>query len=184
VNVQAVVRQYANALYQVATSHQRAEVVGRDLADLARLVDGHAELKAVFETPLVVPRKKRALVDALAAASPDLAIEVRRLLELLADRNRLMLIGEIADAYEQRAMAAARVVAADVVTAVPLDDGGKARLADALGKATGQTVTITERVDPGIVGGMVARVGSLVFDGSVVRQVERLRQALLAEAQA
>jgi F-type H+-transporting ATPase subunit delta len=182
VSALSVARQYANALYQVAEAHQRTEPVGRDLADLARLVEQHADLKAVFETPLVVPRKKRALVDALAAASPDITVEVRRLLEMLADRNRLMLVAEIAAAFARRVMAADRVVAADVVTAVPLDEGRKASLAQALGQATGQTVTITDRVDPGIIGGVVARVGSLVFDGSVVRQIERMRQTLLGDA--
>ena len=59
---------------------------------------------------------------------------------------------------------------------------GQARLADALGKVTGRTVTVNARVDPAIVGGVVARVGSLVFDGSVVRQIERLRERLLADA--
>jgi F-type H+-transporting ATPase subunit delta len=181
VSTHSVARRYADAMYHVVQRTDRTAVVGRDLADVARLVESHAELKAVFETPLVVPRRKRALVDALAAAAPDVSGEVWRLLELLADRNRLTLVGAIAAAYAGRMMAADRVVSAEVVTAQPLDAGHRTRLAAALGQATGQTVTITDRVDPSIVGGLVARVGSLVFDGSVVRQVERLRQALLAE---
>jgi F-type H+-transporting ATPase subunit delta len=65
---------------------------------------------------------------------------------------------------------------------VPLVGGSRAALAAALGRATGSAVTITERVDPGILGGVVARVGSLVFDGSVTHQLEKMRQKLLAEA--
>jgi F-type H+-transporting ATPase subunit delta len=64
------------------------------------------------------------------------------------------------------------------VTAHPLTDGPRAAIVAALGRATGAEVTMTERVDPGLVGGLVARVGSLVFDGSVTRQLERMRQTL------
>jgi F-type H+-transporting ATPase subunit delta len=79
-------------------------------------------------------------------------------------------------------MDASRVASADVVTAVPLPAGDEAALAAALGKVTGRQVTIQSRVDPSIVGGLVARVGSLVIDGSVVRQMTRLRERLLGEA--
>jgi F-type H+-transporting ATPase subunit delta len=147
-----------------------------------RFVNVHAELRAVFDTPLVGPRKKRAMVDALIAAAPDIGGEVGRLLELLADRDRLMVLGDIARAYTERVMAADRMVAAEVTTAVPIGQERRAALAQALGKATGQTVTISTQVDPEILGGVVARVGSLVFDGSVARQIERLRRRLLAEA--
>jgi len=81
-----------------------------------------------------------------------------------------------------RVMDVGQAVTADVVTAVPLSEQGQSQLAVALGKVTGRTVTVNARVDPAIVGGVVARVGSLVFDGSVVRQLERLRERLLADA--
>jgi len=182
VSVRSVGRQYAHALYQVADHAQAVEAVGRDLAAFADLVDGHEQLRSVLETPMVVPRKKRALVSALVAALPEIRVEVARLLELMAERNRLMLLSEVRDAYRQREMEAHRMVAAEVVTAEPLDEAHRARLADVLGQATGRTVTISDRVDPSIVGGVVARVGSHVFDGSIVRQVERMREALLADA--
>jgi F-type H+-transporting ATPase subunit delta len=182
VSARSVARQYAQALFQVAERSQRQEAVGRDLAELMRVVNVHAELRAVFDTPLVGPRKKRAMVDALIAAAPDIGGEVGRLLELLADRDRLMVLGDIARAYTERVMAADRMVAAEVTTAVPIGQERRAALAQALGKATGQTVTIATQVDPEILGGVVARVGSLVFDGSVARQIERLRRRLLAEA--
>lgn len=181
-SVRSVSRQYAHALYHVAAAAEAVEAVGRDLAAFVELVEGHDELRGVLETPMVTPRKKRALVDALVAALPGIRGEVSRLLELLADRNRLPLVSEIDEAYRARRMEADRMVAAEVVTAEPLDDAHRVRLAEVLGQATGRTVTINDRVDPSIVGGLVARVGSHVFDGSIVRQVARLRQALLADA--
>jgi F-type H+-transporting ATPase subunit delta len=179
---QSVARQYANALFDVAAKSQRVDVARRDLSAVVALVGEHADLSAVFAAPLIVPRKKRAVVEALLSQIDDLADEVRRLLLFLADRDRLRLLAAIRDAFEARVMDAAKVVSADVVTAVPLPAHDEAALAAALGKVTGRHVTIQPRVDPSIVGGVVARVGSLVIDGSVVRQMARLRERLLGEA--
>jgi len=182
VSDRTVTRKYAHALFDVAQREQQVEAVGRDLASVAALVEGSAELKAIFDTPLVTPRKKRALVEALVAAGGPIRPEVARLLLMLADRDRLRSVGDLAAAYAARVMDVGQAVTADVVTAVPLSEQGQSQLAVALGKVTGRTVTVNARVDPAIVGGVVARVGSLVFDGSVVRQLERLRERLLADA--
>jgi F-type H+-transporting ATPase subunit delta len=174
-----VARQYALAAYDVAVKNGQVEGMARDLADLAALVDSHHELQAVFETPLITPRKKQALVRALIASAGTLQPETQRLLVMLGERNRLMLLRDIAAAYQERRMQADRVVAADVRTAEPLDDAQKSTLARALGQATGKTVTVTHHVDPTIIGGLVARVGGVIFDASVARQIARLRQRLL-----
>jgi F-type H+-transporting ATPase subunit delta len=79
-------------------------------------------------------------------------------------------------------MAARNVVTAEVTTAVPLSDAHRTALAAALGKAVDREVTVTERVDPSIIGGVIARVGSVVFDGSVTRQIERMHETLVAGA--
>ena len=178
----SIARQYAHALFDVAARSGETQAVGRYIAEMAVLVANHADLKSVIETPLVTPSQKRGLLDALIAAGGPINIEVQRMLELLADRDRLRLLGEVAAAYAARLMDAERVVSADVVSAVPLNEEGQAQLARALGKVTGRTVTIHVRVDPSIVGGVIARVGSLVFDGSVTRQIERMRERLHAEA--
>lgn len=179
-NVQAIARQYANALFTVASRRDRTGDVGRDLAAVVALVAEHTNLRQVFESPAVPARKKRAVVDALLAASGELSDEVSRLLTLLADRNRLPLLNEIAKAFTARVNDAERLIDADVVTAVELPAERQAALAEALGRATGRRVTINGRVDPSILGGVVARVGGMVFDGSVASQLERLRQRLSA----
>ncbi len=177
-----VARRYANALFSVADRGGRTEEVGRDLSAFADLVSSHAELEALFQTPIVTPRKKRAVIDALVAAMGEVSVEVPRLLALLADRDRLGVVRDIAAAFNDRVRDAQRVVVAEIVTAVALTDDRKRTLAEALGHATGRSVTVEGRVDPAILGGVVARVGSLVYDGSVVGQLERMRRRLSAEA--
>lgn len=173
---QSVARQYANALFTVAHRHQRIADVRQSLGGFAALVARTPELQQVFDTPIVTPRKKRALVDALVVAGGECAVEVHRLLTMLADRDRLMLVADVHRAFEARVMESDRAVNADVTTAMPLADDRERRLAEALGRATGRTVTVKSRIDPEIIGGVVARVGSFVFDGSIAGQLQRMRQ--------
>ena len=181
-STESVARQYAQATFDVARRHDRVDAVNRDLVAIAALVAAHADLRDVFARPTITPRQKRALVDALIAVAGEMTVEVRRLLQLLADRDRLMLISQIASAYSDRRMAADRAVVAEVRTAGPLDETQKETLAKALGAATGRTVTVQHMVDPDVIGGIVARVGGVVFDSSVATQVKRMRQRLLADA--
>jgi F-type H+-transporting ATPase subunit delta len=173
----AAARRYASALFDVVAPAQQAERAGRDLAAVSALVAGHPDLAALFGRAGVASSQKKKVLEAVLFAG-EVAPEVRRLLGMLADRNRLDLIGAVSDAFSERLMRERRVVSAEVVTAHPLTDGPRAAIVAALGRATGAEVTMTERVDPGLVGGLVARVGSLVFDGSVTRQLERMRQTL------
>jgi F-type H+-transporting ATPase subunit delta len=178
--VRTISRRYAGALFDVIGGRGDVDGAGRDLAAISDVVAGHTQLQKVLETPAVPPSKKRAIVDALLQRS-EVIPEVRRLILLLADSDRMALLPEISQAFTDRLLELRRIVPAEVVTAVPLDARRREALAEALGRATGTQVTLTERVDPEIVGGLVARVGSMVFDGSLVRQVERMKERLTTQ---
>jgi F-type H+-transporting ATPase subunit delta len=182
VSARSAARQYARALFEVTAPLDRTGSAGQDLAEMAALVAAHPDLRQALETPFVPANRKRALIEALVAAGGGMGDEVRRLLVLLADRDRLALLEGIADAFAEQVREAGQIASAEVVTAVPLTGEHEAALAAALGQATGRRVEIRATVDPAIVGGVVARVGSLVFDGSVVTQITRLRQQLMSDA--
>jgi F-type H+-transporting ATPase subunit delta len=172
-------RRYAGVLFDVVEARGEAAKALDDLKAVAAAVASSVELRQVFDNPSIAPTKKGAIIDAIAGEL-GVGAEVRRLLGLLAARDRLRAIGDVAAAFTDRVNSARRTVEADVVTATPLTDERRAALARALGDAAACDVTIKERVDASIIGGIVARVGSLVFDGSVLRQVERLREQLVS----
>lgn len=175
----SLARRYAGALFDVAQKSGTIDAAGRDLAAMRDLVAGHATLRQVFQSPGVPPQKKRAVLEQILAVSGPVADPVRRLLLLLADRDRLALLPDIGGAFDERAMGARRVLPADIVTAVPIGDARRAAVGQALSRASGYDVTVQARVDPSIIGGIVARVGSVVYDGSVTRQLEKMRRRLL-----
>ena len=169
---------YARALLDVALKEQAdLSAIDAQLASLADLVAGNEGLRKALLNPAVPVPRKRAVMDAIVTRLEVLPI-VARTIGLLADRDRLVILPELAEAFRQRLLDLRNVVRAEVTTAAPLSDDRVRAIQQSLATATGRTVDITTRVDPSIVGGLVARVGSTVFDASVTSHLQRLRQRL------
>jgi len=174
----AIARRYAGALFDVAEKRHTLDRTAQELRELRDLVAGHHDLRRLFESALVPPAAKREVVEALTKAAPELSVEVKRLLSLLAERGRLQLVGDIAEVFDELLNKKKHIVRAEVVTAAALTPSTRDTLAGALGRATGGQVLLEERVDPEMIGGVTASVGGVVFDGSVATHLERLRQRL------
>lgn len=171
---------YARALFDVALKEADIEQAGRDLAGFAQLVAGNDVLNRVLSNPAIPAARKRAVVEQLLAKAGGVSPVVVKLIALLADRDRLVLLPDIATAYRTRLMEHAKVVRAEVVTAIPIPRDRVAALQQGLARATGRNVQLETRVDPSIIGGAVTRIGSTVYDGSVTRQLEKMKAALAA----
>ena len=174
----AAATRYARALFDVAAKEADLQQVERELADFTGVVSGHEALGRVLSNPAVPAPRKRALVAELLKDA-GLSPVVSKLLLMLAERDRMVLLPEIAAAYRLRLMDHAKIVRAEVATAVPLPADRLQALKDGLSAATGRDVHLENRVDPAIIGGAVARIGSTVFDGSITTQLQKLREALV-----
>ena len=174
---------YARALFDVAQKEAGIEDVGRELSGFATLVTGHETLSRVLSNPAVPTPRKRAVVQALLAQSGAVSPVVSKLLLMLADRDRLALLPEMATAYQVRLMDHANVVRAELTTAVPLSEDRVTELRNGLANITGRQVQLETRVNPSIIGGAVARIGSTVYDGSVTTQLQKVKERLVNAAE-
>lgn len=170
---------YARALLDVALAEADPAMVEQELAGAAELFKGHAALWKVMTNPAVPAPKKRAIVDTML---PQLGVSpvVAKTLQMLASRDRLGLLPDIVQAYGEKLMDHQKVVRATVTSAVPLAADRVKKLEQELAGLTGRRVVMSTGVDPSIVGGVVARIGSTVWDGSVKRQLEKIRERLVA----
>jgi F-type H+-transporting ATPase subunit delta len=170
---------YAKALFDTVLAERQDLVeTDRQLSGFSRMVAANAALSRVLTNPAIPAARKRAVVEQLIAQAGSFAPTVAKLLLMLAERDRLALLADVADGFEQRLMDYQKVVRAEVITAVSLPADRVNALKEGLARATGLEVQVAARVDPGIIGGAVARIGSTVYDGSVTRQLERIREAL------
>lgn len=176
-STRASAARYAKALFDVAITESTPEQADKELTAFSDLVRAHADLRLALTSPAVPAAGKRAVVtqilDRLQPSSP-----LRKLLLLLADRDRLELLPDLVSVFHERVMEHLKIIHAEVTTAAPLAPDRVAQLQQRLGASIGRTVTLTTRVDPGLIGGMVTRIGSTVYDGSVATQLAALRQRL------
>jgi F-type H+-transporting ATPase subunit delta len=175
---------FARALFDVALK-ERADLdaVHQQLNGFNALVGSHEALQRALMNPSVPAAKKRAVMEALFQRGGEPNPILAKLLRLLAESDRLTLLGELAAAFERRLMEHRRVVRAELSTAVEIPADRVAELRDGLARATGREVQIETRVDAALIGGAVARIGSTVYDGSVTTQLRKLKQSLIESAQ-
>ena len=176
-SMRASAARYAKALLDVAIKEANPEQAEQELTAFVALVHGHPELQAALVNPAVPAAGKRAvvqdLVDRLKPSAP-----VGKLLLLLADRDRLALLDDLSEVYRERLMEHLQIITAEVTTAEPLPDGRAAQMQQQLATMTGRKVMMTTRVDPAIIGGVVTKIGSTVYDGSIATQLERVKTTL------
>ena len=176
----AVSTRYAKALVDVVTEAgstfdpQRAK---DQLRQVAAIIAGSDDLRSALLSPAVAPSRKRAVIAKLIA---PLGVDnkIRNFLYVVIDHRRVHEIPSIVEAFEVLLDEKLGFVRADVSSAQPLTDAQKASLDEQLSRMAGKKAKLKFSTDPALVAGVVARVGSKVYDGSVRGQLERLRAAL------
>jgi F-type H+-transporting ATPase subunit delta len=178
----ALANRYAQALADAVLT-PGAGVDGRRIAEELRsfelMVKESVDLRSVLLSPAVSTSRKRAVV-ARFADTLSLSPLVRNFLWLMVDRRRTGILGEIRAAYETALDARLGFVRAAVTSAAPLSERQQAALQEALSRVAAKNVRCDFKVDPELLGGVIARIGSTVYDGSVRTQLEALRQRLVS----
>ncbi|HLB11660.1 MAG TPA: ATP synthase F1 subunit delta [Dehalococcoidia bacterium] len=170
----AVAKRYAQALFDVAKEQRLMDQFLVDLADLSQILS-HPALIQVLDNPKIPFQTKRDLVRRLLGErSPYFLTFV----DLAISKERASVAGQIRDAYQRLVNADRGIEVAEVTTAVPLDEDDKQLLARRLSDITGKKVLLELKVNPDILGGLVARIGDRVIDGSVISKLKALRAEL------
>ncbi len=169
-------RRYAQAVFELALEHNAVDQWSSDL-DLMADVMGSGDFFALLEAPQVPLRVKYQGIDTVMAGASQLA---RNLASVLVDHRSVRFAGAIRDEFRALADAHNGVARAEVVTAVAMEDAERERVSQLLGDLVGAKVETTERVDPEIIGGIIARVGDHLIDGSVRTRLADMRAALAA----
>lgn len=171
---------YAKAIFDVAVAEKNdLAQVDRDLQAVVAMMHDSPELASAAGRSGVTEAARKALMEAVADKM-SLAAPVQKLLVLLAESRKLNLMPDLAVAYRERLLAHQNIVRADVTSAAPLSAEKTKALAERLGQVTGKQVDLSVSVDPELLGGVVAKIGSTVYDGSVRTQLRKIKTQLLA----
>jgi F-type H+-transporting ATPase subunit delta len=174
----SIARRYARALLDVATEAGRADAVSDQLSAFANVLADNRDLSDVLLNPAFTTQQRSGVIEGLMRAMGAVEPVLANTLRLLVDRNRLAYLPDIARLYRDMADAQAGRVRGHVTSAVPLTLDAVQKLSASLQALTQRQVVLEPRVDPSVLGGVAAQVGSTLYDGTLRTQLEQMRREL------
>lgn len=174
-----IANRYARALADVIIERREINEVVAELEQFAKLMGGHEQLRDVFASPVISLDRKRGVLKELLARL-ELRPTCSNFLQLMVENGRLHNLDQILRALTRDLNARSNIVSAEVTTARNITEQEKTTLRDKLKAATGKDVRLEFKTDAGIIGGVVTRIGSLVYDGSIKNQLNQMREKLIS----
>jgi F-type H+-transporting ATPase subunit delta len=172
-----IARPYASALFDLARSEGILETVEAGLDEVKRLAVENADFSRFLRSPVIAAEDKAEAMEAiLKKAKPNET--VANLIRVVARNGRLFALETIIGEYKQLAALERGETAAEVTSAAPLSKSQLKTLADTLKAKLGKTVTLTEHVDPSLIGGLVVKVGSQMIDSSLKTKLTAMKIAM------
>jgi F-type H+-transporting ATPase subunit delta len=169
-----VARRYAEAMLELAEERKQIERVAEDFDLLRRTIAGSRDLASFLRSPIIPKEKKRSILNALFSSRVSgLVVDF---LKLLTDKRREDLLGQVAEEFARLRDERQGIVNVEVRAALELTKEQHRALERQFEGVTGKKVRVSVSVDKQLLGGLVARVGDTVFDGSIRRQLELLRE--------
>lgn len=164
---------YAQALMSVAQSHNLTEQIGEDTRSLLEVMKQSEDLRFVVSSPLITADRKKAVLRQMIEG--QVQPYTLNFLMLLADRGRIMLLVQVCEQYQALLRQMNQAVLAEVTAAVELNDEQKEAIRQKVMATTqARQVELNVRIDPELLGGVVIKVGSQVFDASLRGQLRRI----------
>jgi F-type H+-transporting ATPase subunit delta len=179
-SVQGIARRYAVALADVVTSHGEATEVRDELSQWEAMTRQNGELLEMFRHPTIPQEQKQRVLNALIERARPRQTTAN-FLQVLLQNHRLADLAEINRQFAQELDRRSGVVEAQVTTARPVPADAQEALRARLGELTRSRVRLQFAVDEELIGGVVTRIGSTVYDGSVRTQLEQVKQRMIGE---
>jgi F-type H+-transporting ATPase subunit delta len=173
-----VANRYARALADIITERDEIHEITAELERFADLISQHEQLRSVFASPVVPLENKRGVLDQLLSRLKFRQTS-NNFLRLLLANSRLHDLDLILTSLSLELDSRSNVVSAEVTTAREISEREKVMMRDKLKAATGKEVRLQFRTDPKIIGGVVTRIGSLIYDGSIRNQLAQMKHRLI-----
>ena len=174
---ESIARKYAKALIEIAKEDKKEELYGEELSSFYDYLTKNDKIWSLLTSPIDVLAKKRVALEDILSVTKFSEVTAN-FLRILMEKDRIVIIGEIIDAYKKFFDDSKSLVRANIVSATELTKTQIKEITKALSGVVGKDVVCGITVDPSIIGGVIAYVGDLVFDGSVKTQLEHIRDNL------
>jgi F-type H+-transporting ATPase subunit delta len=177
-SITTIASRYARALADVITERRETNEVVSELNLFAGMMRQHEQLRDVFASPVLQLERKRSVLNELLARL-KLRPTSNNFLHLLLNNARLHELDLMLRSLSRELDARTNIVSAEITTAREIGEQEKSMLRDKLKGSTGKEVRLQFHTDPNIIGGVVTRIGSLIYDGSIKNQLAQLKRNLV-----
>jgi len=170
-------RRYAQALVEIGQEQDALDTYGQNLADLTQLMETSKAFREVLVNPVFTKEDKKGIAASVLEKTGTDPMVVN-FIGLLIDKKRIDQLIGIEQAFRERVDEIRGITRGEVSSAEKLEDGDLNQVKEALSKISGKQVILTTQVDPSLIGGLTARVGDMVFDGTILTQLNQLKESL------
>ena len=174
--MEEIAQVYARSLFEVATEHDKTDVVREQLGAFADALNESRELQTFFFSPYFSTDEKKDGLDTAVTGADETIVNF---LKLLLDNHRMPVIFRVRREYDRLWEEAHQLLPVEITSAIELDPAVAERIGDEIGRQTGRTVELTSTVDPDVIGGIVLRVGNSILDASIRTRLENLRKQVV-----
>jgi len=176
-SVTTIARRYAEALADVATGHNQVEQIDANLRVFAEMMKANRELHDLFASPIVSQSDKSKVLEAVVArVGPDQM--TANLLRIMLTHYRLQHLPEVYEQFRREINQRSGLITAEVTTASEVGRSEQEKLGKTLEQMTGKRVEFKFKIDPSLIGGVVTKIGSVIYDGSVRTQLREITEQL------
>jgi F-type H+-transporting ATPase subunit delta len=170
--MEELARVYARSLFEVAREQGELDLLREQLGQFADAVKGNRDLELFFFSPYFSTKEKQESLEKLLNGADE---QLVNFLNLLIENHRMPVIFRVRREYDRLWERENRLLPVVLTSAVELDEHTIKDLSERIGERTGRTVTLTKRIDPDILGGIVVQVGNSILDASIRNRLEQLR---------
>ena len=176
--IRVIAKRYARALVELSEEKKTVDAARADLAAFVGAVETHPAVQKLFASPVFTPNDKKTVIKEIAAKL-GMQPGTQRFVEHLAETGRIRYVRDVYAAFEELLAEKQNRAVARLTTATPLNGGDLADIKKRLETVTGKQVDIKSQVEPSLIGGAKAQIGSVIFDGSVKNQLNKMRDQLV-----
>ncbi len=175
--IRIVAKRYAKALVELSEEKKTIDQTKADLTAFVGAVDAQPAMQKLFSSPVFTPENKRAVIKELSAKL-NLHTTTQRFVEHLAETGRIRYVRDVHEAFLALLSERQNRASVQLTTAVSINPGELADIKKKLETLTGKQVDIDSKVDATLIGGAKARIGSVIYDGSIKNQLSKMRDHL------
>lgn len=175
--IRVIAKRYAKALVELAEEQKTSEKISQDLRAFVGAMDSQPAVDKLFRSPAVTPEDKKAVIHEIAQRM-NLQPTTARFIEFLAENGRIRYIREVQQAFEDLLAERQNRVVVELTSATAMNNGYLSDIKGRLERITGKNIDIKTQIDTSLIAGVKAKIGSVIYDGSIRNQLNRMREQM------